>query len=202
MNFPLGKLFSRGLSLGISSKGSCMARTYQILLPLLSLFLVRVDLTDLFALQIPIKVLKIYDGDTILAGHGSYQWRVRFSKIDSPELGQPFLSGSGDAGKVASNCLKKLIKEEGSYLLEVEKHDIYGRVLGDIKGLSLKQIQAGCTTLYPYAQFRSRHEKFIFLRALKKAKAQRQGIWKFGGFKNPGLWRRVKKRNEHRRSLQ
>lgn len=84
-----------------------MRRPYQILMPLLSLFLVRVDLTDLFPLTVPVKVLKVYDGDTILVSHGSYQMKIRLSRIDSPEKGQPFMNGAGDAGAYSGHCLKK-----------------------------------------------------------------------------------------------
>ena len=75
-----------------------MGAFYQILLPLLSLFLVRVDLTDLFPLHIEVQLHKIYDGDTVLVGHGTYSWKVRFSKIDSPEKNQNFLGSRASAG--------------------------------------------------------------------------------------------------------
>ncbi|MCM2349778.1 MAG: thermonuclease family protein [Bacteriovoracaceae bacterium] len=175
-----------------------MRRPYQILWPLLSLFLVRVDLTDLVPLKIPVKVLKIYDGDTILVSHGSYQMKVRLSKIDSPEKTQPFLNGAGDAGAWAGRCLKKNVPIGSLQQLWIEKEDIYGRILGDLKGLSLKLVERGCTTLYPHAQFSSVREKFTYLRALKKAKARKSGLWQYGGFRQPKLWRKFSKRNGHR----
>ncbi len=175
-----------------------MRRPYQILMPLLSLFLVRVDLTDLYPLKLPVKVLKVYDGDTILVSHGSYQMRVRLSRIDSPEKGQPFINGVGDAGAYSGNCLKKIVPVGSSQELMIEKEDIYGRILGDLKGLSLKLIERGCTTLYPHAQFSSQREKFHYLRALKKAKARKSGLWQYGGFRQPKLWRKFSKRNGHR----
>lgn len=173
-----------------------MGRPYQILMPLLSLFLVRVDLTDLFPLKIPVKVLKVYDGDTVLVRHGSLEMKVRFAKIDSPEKGQPFFGSTRDAGEYSKRCLEKIIQKEA--ILAVEKEDIYGRILGDLDGLSLKLIKHGCTTLYPHATFDSRKEKMEFLRALKKAKASRRGLWQYGGFRQPKLWRKFSKRNAHR----
>lgn len=173
-----------------------MGRPYQILMPLLSLFLVRVDLTDLFPLKIPVKVLKIYDGDTVLVRHGSLEMKVRFSKIDSPEKGQPFFGSSRDAGAFSKKCLEKHIKKD--VVLTIEKEDIYGRILGDLDGLSLKLIENGCTSLYPHAVFNSRKEKMKYLLALKKAKARRRGLWQFGGFRQPKMWRKFSKRNGYR----
>ena len=176
-----------------------MGRPYQILMPLLSLFLVRVDLTDLFPLKIPVKVLKVYDGDTVLVRHGSLEMKVRFSRIDSPEKGQPFFNSNMDAGVFSKRCLEKIISKNDTHILSIEKEDIYGRVLGDLDGLSLKLIENGCTTLYPHATFYSRKEKMKFLSALKKAKARRRGLWQYGGFRQPKLWRRISKLNGHRR---
>jgi endonuclease YncB( thermonuclease family) len=172
-----------------------MGRPYQILLPLLSLFLVRVDLTDLWPLKLRVKVLKVYDGDTVLVSRGSLLWKVRFAKIDAPEKGQPFLTSGGDAGLLAKKCLEKLIQNETETILSIEKEDIYGRILGDINDLSLKLVSAGCTTLYPYAVFDSRKEKMKYLLAFKIAKASKRGLWLYGGFRKPQLWRKFKKRN-------
>src|SRR4051812_29839139 len=102
-----------------------MRGPYQILLPLLSLFLVRVDLTDLSPLRLPVKVLKVYDGDTILAGHGSFTVKVRFSKIDSPEKKQPFLGSTKDAGAFSKKCLEKVLLNFPRPILLIEKQDIY-----------------------------------------------------------------------------
>ncbi len=175
-----------------------MWRPYQILIPLLSLFLVRVDLTDLFPLRIPVKVLKVYDGDTVLVGHGDYQMKVRLSKIDSPEKGQPFFGTQKDAGLESKKCLEKIIQPE--HILIIEKEDIYGRVLGDLDDLSFKLIKNGCSTLYPHAVFASRREKMSYLLALKKAKASKRGLWQYGGFRQPKLWRKFSKRNGYRLS--
>jgi endonuclease YncB( thermonuclease family) len=175
-----------------------MRRPYQILMPLLGLFLVRVDLTDLYTLNLPVKVLKIYDGDTILVGRGSFQSKVRLSKIDAPEKKQPFLIGEGDAGKVSADCLKRLLKK-GTHTLRIEKMDIYGRILGDLDDLSLTLVRNGCAPLYPHASFDNQEQKFEFLRALKKAKAAKSGLWRYGGFLQPKKWRKISKRGGHRR---
>ena len=175
-----------------------MARPYQILAPLLSLFLVRVDLTDLYPLKIPVRLLKVYDGDTVLLGHSNYRFKLRLAKIDSPELKQSFLGSKGSAGAYARTCLLKELKTQDKLMMDLYGFDLYGRILGDINDLSYRLIQKGCTTLYPHAQFSSKAEKFDYLRALKKAKASRRGLWQYGGFVRPQLWRKLSKRGAGR----
>ena len=175
-----------------------MRGLYQILMPLLGLFFVRVDLTDLYALKLPVKLLKIYDGDTILVSHGSFISKVRLSKIDAPEKKQPFLNGRGDAGMVSALCLKQLLKNESHYI-HIEKLDIYGRILGDIDDISLELVRNGCASLYPHASFQSQSEKFEYLRALKTAKAAKRGLWEYSGFMQPKKWRKISKRYGRRR---
>jgi endonuclease YncB( thermonuclease family) len=176
-----------------------MARPYQILIPLLSLFLVRVDLTDLHPLKIPVRLLRVYDGDTVLLGHQHYRFKLRFSKIDSPELKQPFIGKSESAGEFSKKCLQSILQTQSKFFLRLEGFDLYGRILGDLNNLSLRLIEMGCTTLYPHAQFASKHEKFTYLRALKNAKAQRVGLWQYGGFVQPKIWRKLSKRGAVRR---
>lgn len=171
-----------------------MGRPYQILLPLLSLFLVRVDLTDLYPLTFRVKVLRVYDGDTVLVQAGNMRPRVRLSKIDAPEKDQFFLSGKRGAGLLSKACLmKNLSKYEN---LSIEGFDLYGRVLGDFEGLSLKLVEEGCVTLYPYAKFKNRAEKFLYLQRYLQARNQRRGLWAFGGILHPKAWRkkRISKR--------
>jgi micrococcal nuclease len=179
-----------------------MGRIYQILIPLLSLFLNRVDLTDLSSLNLPVKLLRIYDGDTVLVKSGNYKFKLRLSKIDSPEKGQRFFGSTRDAGLVAKKCFQKLLQKEERLILKIEKWDMYGRVLGDINELSFKSIQEGCSTLYPFAEFDSKREKFRYLKALKIAKASRRGLWQYGGFLQPKIWRKFSKRNVVRQSHQ
>ncbi len=168
-----------------------MRGLYQILMPLLGLFLVRVDLTDLFPMKIPVEVLKIYDGDTILVRHKSLSFKVRLSKIDAPEKLQ------GRSGLFAKNCLEQALMNH-SKLLIVEKQDIYGRILGELDGMSMKLIKRGCAPLYPHAEFRNQKEKFEYLRALKIAKAARSGLWQYDGFVQPKKWRKISKQSLRR----
>ena len=145
-----------------------MRGPYQILLPLLSLFLVRVDLTDLVPIRMKVEILKVYDGDTVLVKRGSFEYKVRLSRIDAPEKGQPFLGKEGDAGALSKKCLSKLLSPVEE--LEIYGIDIYGRILGDLNEVSFKLIEKGCVSLYPHAKFKDQKEKYRYLRALIKAK--------------------------------
>lgn len=173
-----------------------MGHPYQFLLPLLSLFWVRVDLTDLIPLELRVQIVDIRDGDTLTVRSGRRSMQVRLSKIDAPELKQKFHQSQIDAGIVSRNCLRKLASEEG--ILRIEGHDIYHRILGDVDGLNFRIVENGCAGLYPHAVFSSVKEKWRYLRALKEAKKNRRGVWVHGGYMVPKKWRKISKRNGHR----
>lgn len=175
-----------------------MIHPYQILLPLLSLFWVRVDLTDLLPIRVPVEIVDIMDGDTLTVMAGRTRMRVRLSKIDAPEIGQRFHLGAADAGVASRKCLRNLVPEKS--LLVIEGFDIYHRTLGDVGGLNLQSIKHGCGGLYPHATFSSIREKMLFLRMQTEAKRNRRGLWSRGGYMVPKKWRRISKRSGSRSS--
>lgn len=168
-----------------------MGRPYQILYPLFSLFLVRVDLTDLKPVSMRVEILKVYDGDTVLVKRGFFSSKVRLSAIDAPEKAQSFLSGKKGAGELSKKCLVRLLKPEPE--LRIHGFDIYGRILGDLDDVSFKLVEAGCVSLYPHAKFANPQEKFLYLRALMRAKRLKRGLWAFGGIQQPKAWRKKNK---------
>lgn len=173
-----------------------MIRPYQILVPLFSLFLVRVDLTDLSPLELKVDILKVYDGDTVLVSRGSFKTKVRLSRIDAPEKDQPFLVGKPGAGNLSTKCLARLLEKNA--ILKIEGTDMYGRILGDLNGVSLSLVKEGCVALYPYAKFSSSREKFLYLQNYFKAREYRRGLWAFGGIIQPKAWR---KKNKSRKRI-
>lgn len=172
-----------------------MLHPYQILVPLLSLFFVRVDLTDLIPLTVPVESLQVLDGDTVVAGKGSYFLRVRLLGIDAPEKGQPFLSGKGDAGVYSTECLKELLLKEAHYNVRIEGFDMYGRILGNVNDVVKRALQEGCAGLYPHARFSSKRERGEHLRIQARAQRERVGVWGRGGYQRPMLWRKLSKRS-------
>jgi endonuclease YncB( thermonuclease family) len=182
-----------------------MLRPYQILAPLLSLFLVRVDLTDLWPLTYEVSLLRLIDADTAEVKLGAQKLRIRLSKLDAPEKGQPFYNGQGNAGLFALACAQKVVDKRRKFSLVIYKKDIYGRYLGDLDSLSYQLVKAGCSGLYPHAEFRNQKEKWVFLQALDLSKRQGLGLWARGGYLRPQLWRkrhRFSKRTSHRLSHQ
>lgn len=175
-----------------------MIHPYQILVPLLSLFWVRVDLTDLFPLKIPVQIVDIMDGDTLTVRSGNRTMKVRLSKIDAPEISQNFHHSRASGGKFSRICLKKLISKE--MVLSINGFDQYRRILGDVGELNYKAVQHGCAGLYPHTTYSSVQEKIRFLEALNEAKKRRRGVWGHGGYLVPKKWRKINKRGGHQRS--
>lgn len=164
-----------------------MKHTYHFLLPLLSLFLVRVDLTDLIPLKMSVKSVEVLDGDTVIVATDRSRFKVRLLYIDAPERGQT--GNSIDLGDYSTRCLKKMIK--GPQTLKVYGYDRYGRILGEVDHLSFQMVLAGCAYLYEYAKFSNRRERTKFLIAQNKAQKLQKGLWKFKVL-NPRLYRKMR----------
>jgi endonuclease YncB( thermonuclease family) len=169
-----------------------MRGPYQILMPLLSLFFCRVDLTDLFPLNYQVKLIRLLDADTAKVNLNGQVLSVRLDKIDAAEKGQPLIGGKGDAGLIALNCAEEVLKQKHKVAmnLQIKGFDRYGRILGDLDNLSFHLVEAGCVSLYPQAYFSSRQEKTYFLKVLYKAREHRIGLWSQGGYQRPQLWRK------------
>lgn len=171
-----------------------MKRTYHFLLPLLSLFLVRVDLTDLVPLNLSVKSVEVIDGDTVLVSFGGKaQHRLRLMHIDAPERGQRPLNSNLDLGAYSTKCLKKMIGSAKK--LTIHGYDRYHRMLGELDDLSFQLVLAGCAYIYEYAKFNDRQQKTQFLVAQNKAQHFRRGLWKFKVL-NPRLYRKKQFRSQ------
>jgi len=175
-----------------------MGRHYQILLPLLSLFFVRVDLTDLIPLNIPVELIQVLDGDSLEVSKGNFKYRVRLTYVDAPESGQKSFKRNFNAGLYAKDCLKSLLPRK--FKLTIHGFDQYHRVLGEVEGVNLRLVRKGCVSLYPYTKFTNKYEKSLYVRAYFKARNERVGLWKYGGFKNPMSYRQSLKRKSNTRS--
>jgi endonuclease YncB( thermonuclease family) len=148
-----------------------MARIYHFIIPLLSIFLVRVDLTDLHPLYLEASELQVLDGDTVRVKLGGGWQKVRLNFIDAPELGQQ------EVGSISANCLKKNLSFP--WMIKVDGFDLYRRILGDVNGVSIHLIQEGCAYLYPYARFYHLRQKGDYLRAQERARRLKRGLWNF-----------------------
>lgn len=78
-----------------------------------------------FARTIEGKVIKVADGDTItVIDSNKEQHRIRLAGIDAPEKGQPF-------GNASRKKLRELVAGK-DVLVEFEKYDRYGRIVGKV----------------------------------------------------------------------
>ncbi|MFP5457269.1 MAG: thermonuclease family protein [Bacteriovoracia bacterium] len=172
-------------------------RTYLFFLPLACLFFSR-ELFTFAPVTEPVKISEVLDGDTLLLATGA---RLRLAAIDAPELGQPTIFGGLDAGVLSRSCLEHLLAKAPRWRLQRQGTDIYGRVLGDltapgIASLNRALIEAGCVSLYAFAEGDQREN----WRARERAMRGRIGLWKFGGFMRPAVWRRLKKKGPQTRA--
>jgi endonuclease YncB( thermonuclease family) len=86
------------------------------------------------------RVVRVIDGDTIVVLDGSNaQHKIRLTGIDAPERGQAY--GTQSKEHLSDSISGELV------VVEYEKNDRYGRVLGKVllsgKDINLEQIRAG-----------------------------------------------------------
>jgi len=167
-----------------------MRAPYQIFIPFLSLFLVRVDLTDLYPLEIRSTLMEVRDGDTLRVKVFGHVRLLRLMYIDAPELSQ------GVVGQESKKCLEKIVRGKSRFYLH--GFDFYQRLLGTIDSHE-KIVSEGCSGLYVRASFLSRKMKGDYLRRLLKAREERVGIWSKESFLRPDLYRKLSKRNARQR---
>jgi len=181
-----------------------MNRLYQILLPLLGLFFQWVELTEFLGHRTQVYKIHVLDGDTIFVRTQLYAGKLRFMKVDAPEMGQNFLNHEKGAGDYSKDCLKRLLRHK-KVTVSFSHRDMYQRMLGEVylgeTSISFLMLEQGCTSLYSMAQFDSKNEKSRYLNAMILAQKNRRGIWKRGGIMSPYYYRKQKKGRSSRPSF-
>jgi endonuclease YncB( thermonuclease family) len=124
-----------------------------------------------------LKVVKIYDGDTVTMADGL---KIRLLQIDAPEL-----AGNECFAKESKTALVKLLARKGTVTLKADpasaSFDRYGRALRYIfvgkLNVNLEMIKIGAAAPYFY-----QGEKGIYsaamLKAAQDAKFYKVGLWK------------------------
>ena len=177
-----------------------MSHLYLYLIALLSLFLNRVDLTNVAPLEYEVHVSEVLDGDTIefYPINGGKKEKLRIAKIDAPELGQRTILKDYDAGLFSKRCLKNELKNRSKIRVSLDGRDMYGRWLGDLKmdgkNLSAFLVQKGCVGIYPFATFKNWQERDQYISWYEGSKEHFMGIWKWGGYMRPYHFRRAHKK--------
>ena len=134
-----------------------------------------------FAKDLPIRALRVSDGDTLRVELNGIEERVRLICIDAPEKDQPF-------GLEAKQILTDLVMRQDLVFEFVEK-DPYGRLLGFIKRqgeiLNQSMVEQGYAWNYDHycgQRYQAQEDK---------ARKARQGLWVDPNPINPYDWRQT-----------
>ena len=129
-----------------------------------------------------IKIVRVIDGDTVLAESRGTEIKIRLSEIDAPEMNQPY-------GTNSKKCLSELIRESSSLKFKSDGQDNYGRSLGwlvaDGKNLNYEMIKQGCAWVY---------DRYVINKTIYSfqngARLKNIGLWNQNNPVAPWIWRR------------
>jgi micrococcal nuclease len=138
------------------------------------------------------KILKVFDGDTILVTAMDLVFSIRLVGIDSPEIGygdqesQPF-------GQEAKAYLEDLL-DNREVTLKNHGEDSYHRQLAEVfadgKNINIEMIKQGLAEVY-HGDPPKTLDRSFYLKEEEKAKKAGKGIWRLGkSYKSPKQWRR------------
>jgi micrococcal nuclease len=129
------------------------------------------------------RVIKVYDGDTVLLLMDNKTYLTRLIGFDAPEMGQePW-------GKKAREHLRTLLMDSGwdvSVETDMEKYDKYGRLLvymwsEDRTFINERMLADGYAVLFTF-QPNSKYAD-LFILAQRLAREKKSGIWGPDGLK-------------------
>lgn len=140
--------------------------------------------TDLSSLQ-EAEIMRVVDGDTLLARVNGKKTRIRLTGINAPESVHPDESKNTEEGRRSSAYLKSLIQEGDKVYLEydISPQDQHGRDLcyvyyvedGELVMLNEKMLLDGYAytiVVEPNVKYRER-----FAEDMKQAKKNKAGLW-------------------------
>ena len=139
-----------------------------------------------------VRVVEVYDGDTVGVIVNNKREKVRLTGIDAPETGQP------PWGAEAKQHLQALVGEAGRQVkleFDVEQRDQHGRILAylrtpDGKHINLLMVKNGYAMLYtvpPNVRYANE-----LAAAQTEARERKIGIWSGQGLKEkPADYRRT-----------
>jgi micrococcal nuclease len=143
------------------------------------------------------KVVKVYDGDSILVQGLDLTLKIRMVGIDAPETGGRNNPGQPYSRK-SHQYLSRLIANR-SVTLKTYGLGGYNRILAEVftggTNINLKMVEMGLAEVYQG----SRPKEFDaapYLAAQDRAKKNRVGMWTQGSrYKSPRQWRKENPRN-------
>ena len=116
-----------------------------------------------------VKVVKVYDGDTITILDNNKKVKVRLYGIDAPELKQTY-------GKQARDYLSDIVFNK-SITLKVYNKDVYGRQVAEViyNNANINQLLVKTGNVYVYTKYNN--ELNIYLPLEQYAKQNKLGVW-------------------------
>ncbi len=138
------------------------------------------------------KVLKVYDGDTILVQGLDLTFKVRLAGIDCPEIGYKGQKSQPYSQK-AKTFLQQILNRKK---IQIKSYGMggYNRQLAEIfldrQNVNIEMIKAGLAEVY-----RGRRpvtlDSALYLKEEAKARQNRKGMWGQGkSYKSPRQWRK------------
>ena len=138
-----------------------------------------------WAARVPVQVLHVIDGDTVVAKLGGRRVKVRLLGVDTPELGRDGRPGE-PFSRVARRFAADLIRAAEEVELEIagDRVDEHGRILGFLwlrlpgrpepVNLSEELLKAGLAEAIRGFRYPGKR-RFLSLEA--EARARRRGMW-------------------------
>lgn len=143
------------------------------------------------------KVVKVYDGDSLLVEGMGLTLKIRMVGIDAPETGGPRKPGQPYSRK-AHQYLNRQI-EDRSVSLKTYGLGGYNRILAEVfindTNLNLQMVKAGLAEVYQ-GSLPKTFDAAPYLAAQDQARQRRIGMWaQDSRYKSPRQWRKENPRN-------
>ena len=133
-------------------------------------------------------LLRVIDGDSVIARIQGKQTKIRLACIDAPEIGQ------APHGRIARNTLIGLLPSHSKIKVQPIYHDQYGRLIANIftlGGVDIAEelIRLGLVFVYQAHESHCDGPKLLLIE--DQARQSRIGIWKDApqGITRPWLYR-------------
>ena len=116
-----------------------------------------------------VRVVKVYDGDTITVLYNNKKVKVRLYGIDAPELKQSY-------GKQARDYLSNIVLNK-DITLKIYNKDVYGRQVAEViyNNVNINQLLVKTGNVYVYTKYNN--ELNVYVPLEQYAKQNKLGVW-------------------------
>ena len=136
--------------------------------------------------QLPGRVLRVIDGDSLVLDVRGSHYRVELANIDAPELNQPWGQAAADWLRQSLTGRFVVIHSSGT----VKQHPIRGRLISRNRDIGLDLLYEGLAwcTLRAVTEFPNQGRQYREAEAI--ARQVRRGLWLDENAIPPWEWRR------------